>query len=83
MNVSRGVRVVRGEAWKFPDHDGGEGGVGTVVHLQSEVDKTIATVIWDNGTKCFYEIGKEASREILAHDLKQSGKEADCVKFIF
>ena len=75
MIAAQGVRVVRGESWKAVDYDGGEGGLGTIVHLQSNIDKTIATVVWDNGNKCFYEIGKEDDREILAHDSKQNGRD--------
>ena len=73
MIANQGVRLVRGEAWASSDSDGGEGGLGTIVHLQNNADKTIATVVWDNGMKCFYGIGQESSREILAHDSKQNG----------
>lgn len=74
MIAAQGVRVVRGEGWNNSDVDGGEGGLGTIVDVQNDVDKAIATVIWDNGVKWMHELGKrENDRMIIAHDCKQNG----------
>ena len=63
-----GLRVIRGPDWRWGDQDGGEGGVGTVIHIggrtvaAGEADPTPSpegTVVlqWDNGRRTNYRIG--------------------------
>lgn len=78
MIAAQGIRVARGEAWNYADHDGGEGGLGTIVHVHNDIGKAIVTVIWDNGTKCWYQVGREESRrEIVVQDLQQNGNKVN------
>ena len=53
--IEAGLRVVRGPNWKYQDHDGGEGYVGTVVGIDTTQKK--AEVQWDVGTRGEYRIG--------------------------
>ncbi|KAI8738721.1 E3 ubiquitin-protein ligase MIB1 [Biomphalaria glabrata] len=72
-----GIRVVRGPHWKWQNQDGGEGYVGTVADIgSSEPNKPpeqCVSVIWDNGTKNTYRIGRDNSYDLLVLDNAPSG----------
>ena len=74
MIAARGFRVVRGEGWSYNDQDGGEGTVGTIIHVRNDLQRLLVTVIWDSGLKGFYEIDDKRPGTIVAHDARQSGK---------
>eukprot|EP00795_Rhopilema_esculentum_P007244 gene7244-12928_t len=78
MIAARGVRVVRGEGWSYNDQDGGEGTVGTIIHVRSDLQRLLVTVIWDSGLKGFYEIDDKRPGTIVAHDARQSGEKHNC-----
>ena len=78
-----GLRVIRGPDWRWGDQDGGEGGVGTVIHIGggsavegeaagSAADPSASpegTVVlqWDNGLRTNYRIGHKV-RELCRRD---------------
>ena len=70
-----GLRVIRGPDWRWGDQDGGEGGVGTVIHIGSSAagegaggaaadpaasPEGTAVLQWDNGLRTNYRIGHKA-----------------------
>ena len=69
MYAKQGIRVVRGNNWKYGDQDVSDGLLGTVIKVRNE----IANVVWDSGKCGAYEIGDNES-EILAHDATKNGK---------
>ena len=75
MDVSPGIRVVRGPNWKWGDQDGGEGGVGTVVDvntLRNADDcpdlQRVVVVQWDHGTRCNYRSAVGGHYDLLMLD---------------
>ena len=80
MEITTGLRVVRGPGWKWGDQDGGEGWVGTVVEVQlSEVPvgaRTMAAAVvvqWDNGNRCNYRCGVEDQYDLRVLDSAPTG----------
>ncbi|KAL2738045.1 E3 ubiquitin-protein ligase MIB2-like isoform X3 [Vespula squamosa] len=77
-----GLRVVRGQDWKWDDQDGGEGHAGTVVEIGKPPSGTLAsspnpadrtpdkTVIvqWDHGSRSNYRIGYQGAYDLLVFD---------------
>ena len=60
-----GVRVVRGPDWKWGSQDGGEGGVGTVVHITiSLITAPVLCVQWDSGGKAVYRAGVDGKYDL-------------------
>lgn len=79
MEVSLGLRVVRGPDWEWGNQDGGEGCVGTVALLTgSEEDGHTSgkavVVQWDAGNRCNYRCGVEGKYDLLVYDTAQIGK---------
>ncbi|XP_014603514.1 PREDICTED: E3 ubiquitin-protein ligase MIB2 [Polistes canadensis] len=77
-----GLRVVRGQDWKWEDQDGGEGHAGTVVEIgkppsgssasspnpaDRTPDKTVI-VQWDHGSRSNYRIGYQGAYDLLVFD---------------
>ena len=70
-----GLRVVRGPDWMWGNQDGGEGNVGTVVHLGHDIfeDKTVL-VYWDSGTQANYRAGLYGKFDLRVLDSAPTGK---------
>ena len=75
MDVSPGMRVVRGPNWKWGEQDGCEGGVGTVVDFVTlkEAEDGVAlqravVVQWDLGNRCNYRCGIGGYHDLLLLD---------------
>ena len=75
MDVVRGMRVVRGPNWKWGRQDGGEGGVGTVVDVntlknaESTPDlERVVVVQWDLGMRCNYRSAVGGQYDLLLLD---------------
>ncbi|OAD58844.1 E3 ubiquitin-protein ligase MIB2 [Eufriesea mexicana] len=77
-----GLRVVRGQDWKWDNQDGGEGHAGTVVEIgkpslgnstsspnpsDRTPDKTVI-VQWDHGSRSNYRIGYQGAYDLLVFD---------------
>lgn len=67
-----GLRVVRGPDWLWSEQDGGEGAVGTVVHVGSETctespDGTVV-VYWDTGFRSNYRVGYNNAYDLRIYD---------------
>ncbi|CAL7942292.1 unnamed protein product [Xylocopa violacea] len=83
-----GLRVVRGQDWKWDDQDGGEGFAGTVVEIgkppsfgnsasspnpsDRTPDKTVI-VQWDHGSRSNYRIGYQGAYDLLVFDNAATG----------
>nr|XP_012144811.1 PREDICTED: E3 ubiquitin-protein ligase MIB2 isoform X1 [Megachile rotundata] len=83
-----GLRVVRGQDWKWDDQDGGEGHAGTVVEIgkppsfgnsvsnpnpsDRTPDKTVI-VQWDHGSRSNYRIGYQGAYDLLVFDNAATG----------
>ena len=72
-----GVRVVRGPDWKWGNQDGGEGNVGTVVHIGTEtkspIKEPIVWVRWDSGSKANYRAGVDGKHDLRVLDSANAG----------
>ncbi|KAH9495558.1 E3 ubiquitin-protein ligase mib2 [Bulinus truncatus] len=75
--IKPGIRVVRGPDWKWGSQDGGEGFVGTVTAIGGpEPDKPpekCVSVVWDNGSKNTYRIGRDNAYDLRILDNAPSG----------
>lgn len=71
-----GLRVVRGPDWMWGNQDGGEGNVGTVVHLGHDIfeDKTVL-VYWDSGTQANYRAGLYGKFDLRVLDSAPTGRQ--------
>lgn len=71
-----GLRVVRGPDWMWGDQDGGEGNVGTVVHLggNNGVPDETVLVYWDSGKQANYRAGYSGKYDLRVFDTAQTGK---------
>ncbi|KOC64396.1 E3 ubiquitin-protein ligase MIB2 [Habropoda laboriosa] len=83
-----GLRVIRGQDWKWDDQDGGEGHTGTVVEIgkppsfgnsasspnpsDRTPDKTVI-VQWDHGSRSNYRIGYQGAYDLLVFDNAATG----------
>ena len=82
MEVTVGLRVVRGPNWTWQDQDGGVGSVGTVVELHKseraggERRPVVVTVQWDAGTRCRYRCGIGDSYDLRVLDSAPVGEQA-------
>ena len=83
MDVSVGMRVVRGPNWKWGEQDGGEGGVGTVVDIDTlgkpegcAYMQRVVVVQWDNGMRCNYRIAVGGQYDLLLLDNDPLGRYA-------
>ena len=75
MQVSVGLRVVRGPDWEWGDQDGGEGHVGTVVEVEKARAGARAAIIqWDCGQRCRYRCGVQGKYDLRAIDGAPTGK---------
>ncbi|XP_029678804.1 E3 ubiquitin-protein ligase MIB2-like [Formica exsecta] len=84
-----GLRVVRGQDWKWDDQDGGEGHAGTVVEIgkppsmvgssassPNPTDRTpdkTVIVQWDHGARSNYRIGYQGAYDLLMFDNAAAG----------
>lgn len=70
-----GLRVVRGPDWMWGDQDGGEGNVGTVVHLGGDGNFPEDTVLvyWDSGRQANYRAGYSGKYDLRIFDSAQTG----------
>ncbi|XP_012288301.1 E3 ubiquitin-protein ligase MIB2 [Orussus abietinus] len=83
-----GLRVVRGQDWKWGNQDGGEGHAGTVIEIgkppssgnsgtnANPVDKTpdkTVIVQWDYGSRSNYRIGYHGAFDLLIFDNAAAG----------
>lgn len=79
MEVSRGLRVVRGPDWEGGDQDGGEGFVGTVVAAVTadgaeDGRHDVATVQWDvGGERHNYRCGAQDKYDLRVLDSGAAG----------
>lgn len=81
MEITLGLRVVRGSDWTWGDQDGGEGCVGTVaeVHTDETTDvgastpRTV-TVQWDCGNRCRYRCGIGGKYDLRIFDSAPTGE---------
>ena len=78
---SVGLRVVRGTEWPSNDNesDGGEGNVGTVVQLGSNVSRVAentASIQWDTGPRAVYVAGYHGQYDLCVLDNSSVGKKA-------
>ena len=77
MEISHGLRVVRGLDWEWGDQDGGEGHVGTVVEVgePSVSDRGRAVVVqWDCGERARYRCGVHGKYDLRVIDSAPVGK---------
>ena len=70
MEVSPGLRVVRGPDWDSGDQDGGEGYVGTVADRPVEGR---VTVQWDSGERAAYRCGEKGKYDLRVLDTGPTG----------
>ncbi|KAL9962406.1 hypothetical protein ACROYT_G031507 [Oculina patagonica] len=70
-----GLRVVRGPDWMWGDQDGGEGNVGTIVHLGGDGNVPDETVLvyWDSGKQANYRAGYSGKYDLRVFDTAQTG----------
>ena len=70
-----GLRVVRGPNWIWGEQDGGEGSVGTVVHLGCDGNLPEGTVLvcWDTGRQANYRAGYSGKYDLRVYDRAQTG----------
>jgi len=77
-----GLRVVRGNDWKWDDQDGGEGHVGTVIVVggRGGSDHPTGTVVimWDTGNIANYRAGHEGSYDLRILDNAAAGTHTKC-----
>ena len=66
-----GLRVIRGPDWERGHDDGGEGHLGTVVNMTSDLT---ADVVWDKGTRSTCNIGKDGKHDLLVFDNATVGR---------
>lgn len=72
MEPLQGLRVVRGPDWKWGEHDGGEGHLGTVVGVEPQ----LATVQWDvRESRYTYRSGRDGKYDLRAYDSAPAGKD--------
>ena len=80
MEVTTGLRVVRGPDWKWGDQDGGEGSLGTIADIEGGVESAdgvtgkAAVVQWDGGNRCNYRCGIDGKYDLLVYDSAPVGK---------
>ena len=82
MEVTPGLRVVRGPDWKWGNQDGGEGNVGTIaeveggeVAMDGGATTALAVVVqWDEGNRCNYRCGIDGKYDLLVYDSAPVGK---------
>lgn len=80
MEVTIGLRVVRGPDWKWGDQDGGEGTLGTIadveggIKLSNGVTGWAVVVQWDGGNRCNYRCGIDEKYDLLVYDSAPVGK---------
>ncbi|CAC5420224.1 unnamed protein product [Mytilus coruscus] len=67
--IAVGCRVVRGQDWKYGDHDGGKGTLGTVLGIPAEGK---AVVRWDRKNIGIYKMGCEGLFELKLCDTLSS-----------
>ena len=70
-----GLRVVRGPDWIWGNQDGGEGSVGTVVHIGNGsrlTDKTVL-VCWDTGQQANYRAGYSGACDLRVLESSRAG----------
>ena len=71
VELSLGLRLVRGPDWCWGDQDGGEGGVGTLVEV-GEGGKS-ALVQWDLGERAWCRCGKDDKFDLRVFDCAPTG----------
>ncbi|KAI8750682.1 E3 ubiquitin-protein ligase MIB2, partial [Biomphalaria glabrata] len=75
--MRKGIRVVRGPDWNYDNHDGGEGGVGTVVEVPGDPGFTLpgkfVMVRWDVGEKHLYRIGEGDAYDLFIFNNATAG----------
>ena len=71
-----GLRVVRGPDWMWGDQDGGEGNVGTIVHLGGDGNVPDETVLvyWDSGKQANYRAGYSGKYDLRVFDPAPTGQ---------
>ena len=76
--MEAGLRVVRGPDWMWGNQDGGEGNVGTIIHLGQDggslPDGTVL-VYWDSGKQMNYRVGHSGKFDLRILDSAPTGKE--------
>ena len=84
--MEAGLRVVRGPDWMWGNQDGGEGNVGTIIHLGQDggslPDGTVL-VYWDSGKQMNYRVGHSGKFDLLILDSAPTGKEMIFVIWTF
>ena len=75
MELSLGLRVVRGPNWSWGDQDGGEGHVGTVVEVGQDGGSVV--VQWDCGNRCRYRCGEEGKYDLRVFDSAPTGESGE------
>lgn len=89
MEVTVGLRVVRGPDWKWGDQDGGEGILGTLVEIEGTYEAGngvtgVAVVVqWDGGSRCNYRCGVDGKYDLLVYDSAATGEETLSQLFVF
>ena len=85
MDITPGLRVVRGPDWRWGNQDGGEGNVGTIaevegveVPMDGGTTTAIAVVVqWDGGNRANYRCGIDGKYDLLGYDSAPVGKLRD------
>ena len=81
MDISVGLRVVRGPDWKWGDQDGGEGCLGTVIESGDETAYgQVVVVLWDNGMRANYRCGVDGSYDLKVYDSAPTGRHTEKYK---
>ena len=84
--MEAGLRVVRGPDWMWGNQDGGEGNVGTIIHLGQDggslPDGTVL-VYWDSGKQMNYRVGLSGKFDLRILDSAPTGKEMIFVIWTF
>lgn len=74
--MEAGLRVVRGPDWMWGNQDGGEGNVGTIIHLGQDggslPDGTVL-VYWDSGKQMNYRVGHSGKFDLRILDSAPTG----------
>ncbi|XP_070574611.1 uncharacterized protein [Ptychodera flava] len=73
QGVQVGMRVVRGEDWRWGDQDGGRGNVGAVYKVEPDEEFNVH-VRWPNGTKNHYKC-KDGHTDVQVLDQGSDGDE--------
>ncbi|KAJ8321090.1 hypothetical protein KUTeg_002677 [Tegillarca granosa] len=76
VNMSEGLRVVRGPDWNLGNKDGGEGHAGTVVHDNND---NTWDIIWDMGCRTQCNAGKNGKYDLRIIDNAPTGARHSCV----